>query len=129
MAQEEAARRNARTEVNGQRQSFSGTRCADNWRRRKGRSSTHIASSYRGGSGDRAASVRGSACKTELRADVLRERPRSCHDTRFDFNLLRLAIELVQQVVNHRDNRRNVANNQLVRTFVGEDCSARGKEL
>jgi len=41
--------------------------------------------------------------KPSLRADVLRERARSGHHPSFDFNLLRLAIKLMQQVVNHRD--------------------------
>src|SRR5256885_4635754 len=129
MAQEEAARRNPRTEIDGQGQSISRPRCADNWRRRKGRARVDVARSYRRGSADRASSLCRSASKTKLRADILRKRARSGHYASFDFNLLRLAIKLMQQVVNHGDNRWNVANDQLVRTLIREDCSARGKEL
>src|SRR5260370_119589 len=43
--------------------------------------------------------------------------------TPFDCHLVRLAVHLEDQIVDDRDNRRNVANDELIRTVVGENIS------
>ena len=73
--------------------------------------------------------ARGGAGKAPLDADILSEGARCGNDARFDFHLLGFAVQLVNQVVNHRNHRRNVADDQLVRTVIGQDVSARRKEL
>src|SRR6185312_14628286 len=54
----------------------------------------------------------GGGCKAEFGTDVLRERAGCGDDASFDFNLLRLAIELAEQIVDIRNDRRNVVDDE-----------------
>ena len=73
--------------------------------------------------------ARRGACETPLHADVLCKGARSRNYARLDFHLLRLAIQLANQVIDRRNHRGNVTDDQLVRTVIGKDVAARREEL
>ena len=74
----------------------------------------------------RVSSGRGDA---KLGANFARERAVGCNDTGLDFDLLRPAVELADEVVEHRQGARNVANDERVGTIVGNDIAARREKL
>ncbi len=69
------------------------------------------------------------SAERQLRADFSRERTVRRYDPRFDFHLLRFAVELAKQVVEYRQHLRHVANDQRVGTAVRQDVAARREEL
>src|SRR5260370_3105982 len=69
------------------------------------------------------------ARETQLSADVLREGTRRGNHARFDFHLLRLAVQIADQVIDVRNDRGNVANDQLVRAVIEQNIAARAEEL
>jgi hypothetical protein len=67
--------------------------------------------------------------KAELYSDILGKRPARGNHPRFDFYLLRLTIQLPYQIVDDRNNRRNIANDKLVGTIIRKNISALGEKL
>ncbi len=65
----------------------------------------------------------------ELRADVPRERARCLHDARLNLHLLRLAVQLPDQVIHLRHGIRNVANDQRIGTVDGHHVAASRQEI
>ena len=70
----------------------------------------------------------GGSGETKLRADFVGKRTRSLHHAGVDFHLLRFAVDLPQQIINLRDGGRNIADDQGIRTNVGDDVAAAGQE-
>jgi len=68
--------------------------------------------------------VRRGSGETEFRSDILRKRPRRGNDACFNFHLLRFAIQLVEQVVDGRNYRGNVSNDELIRALVGKNLTS-----
>src|SRR3984957_14735832 len=131
----EAAGRHACAEVDVQRDTGGGAVAgglagADHNRRRGNtRASGHAAAADRRRSAEERAAASGRAGEAELGTDVLGEGAGSGDNASFDFNLLRFAVELVEQVIDIRNDRRNVADDELVRARVEQDVSAGGQKF
>src|SRR2546430_4149986 len=95
---------------------FRSRYCAQDWARTDGR----IAAKHIVAAGGR---------ERELRADVPREGTRCRNHSRLDFHLLRLAVQVANQVINDRNDRWNITDDQLVRTVIVQYVAARAKEL
>ena len=67
--------------------------------------------------------------KTKLHADVASEAASGRNDAGFNFDFLRLAIHLLDDAVNLRQNRWNVRNDQRVGAFVGDYVAALAEEF
>ncbi len=67
--------------------------------------------------------------KTKLRADVAGELPGRSHYARFDFDFLRLAVQLRQQAVDGRNHLRNVVDDDGVGAIVSHHIAALREEL
>src|SRR5438132_14386963 len=67
--------------------------------------------------------------KAELHADVASEAARGCHHAGFNLDFLRLAIQLLDDAVNLRQNRRYVGDDQRVGAFVGDHISTLTQEF
>src|SRR5258707_11172165 len=134
MAEVEAACRYAGAEVHVQRQSSGGAAaargwCSNEWRLRDSRTCLYRTYPDVGRSTKDRAAARGGSRKTPLNADVLSKRSGSGDDACFDFHLLRLAIQLADQVVDRRNHRGDVADNQLVRAVIRKNIAAGRQKL
>src|SRR5580692_1165752 len=58
-----------------------------------------------------------------------RSRVRCRNNAGLDFHLLRLAVKLVEKVVDGRNDRRNIADDNLVRPVIGKDIAACAEEF
>ena len=67
--------------------------------------------------------------KAELHADIASKAACGSDDSSFDFNFLGLAVHLLDDAVNLRQNRWNVADDDRVGTFIGNDVAALAQEL
>src|SRR5450432_806893 len=99
------------------------------WGRRKSGSGGYAAASDRWSTAKKRSSAGGASGKSELRTDILRKGTRCRYHPGFDLHLLRFAIELMDQVINCGDDRRNIADDELVRTRVGKNVAASGQKL
>src|SRR6202012_1369468 len=75
------------------------------------------------------AATGGGTGEAEFGTDVLGEGAGFSAGASFDFHLLRLAVELAKQVIDIRDDRRNVTDDELVRAAVEQDVAASGQKF
>src|ERR1700693_4693425 len=119
MAEEKAASRGACSEVDGERHCSSARRAPSRttyYERRAYRTLVNWAGAHFLVAPDHRSSVGRHPRKGQLHTNVLSESPAGGNYTRLDFHLLRLDVQLADQVIDHRDNRRDVANDELVRS-------------
>ena len=76
---------------------------------------------------DRAVAV--APAETELRADVAGKLPGCGHYSGFDFNFLRLAVQLRQQAVDGRNHFRNVVDDDGVGAIIRHHVAALREEF
>ena len=69
------------------------------------------------------ASVLAAPAERQLDADFAREGAVGGHDARFDFHLLRFAVELPDQIIHDRKRARNVANDQRIGAVVRDNVA------
>src|SRR5207249_10820906 len=91
---------------------------------RRRHNSRHAAAAYRRVASEKRPPARRCARKPEFRSDVLGKAARRRNHAGFDFHLLRFAVELRPQVVDYRYNRRDVTDDQGIRTIIGKDVTA-----
>src|SRR5205807_8326126 len=84
-------------------------------------------SAHAGGAAHSSVSV--AYAEPELGADIAREAAGGSDYASFDFNFLRLAVQLSQQAVNRRHHRRNVGDDQRVGAIVGDHIAALREEF
>ena len=117
MGEQQTASRSTRAQVDVEGHSAGRSRAGHGNRGWRG-CSAEGAGTNRAVAGNERPPASGRPRKTELYADVLRERARSRNYPPFDFHLLRLAVQLTDQIVDHGNDRRDVPNDQLIRTVV-----------
>src|SRR5258708_13098992 len=89
--------------------------------------SLHDALPILGRTADRTVAV--APAKAKLRADVTGELSRRRHHARLNLDFLRLAVELGQHAVNHRDHFRNIVNDHGVGAFIRDHVPTHREEF
>src|SRR3990172_7460847 len=127
---EEQARAGGRREVGDQR--LRGGRGCPTRRRRRAGNQRRREEADEGARAQRAAhdaaAAAGGGGEGQLRAQLAREGGAGADHAGFDFDLKRLAVELLDEVVNPRDDGGDVADDEGVGAGVANNLAARGEE-